>query len=233
MSERRIVKNFLPEQNGFHFSNWFADVPLEFKVAGIDLHVGSARNGVCGGMIYAACDLFYSAKLPPPEKSAPDNGILFKYLCQRLLESFALPFGPLLYYYWMNPAVRDAVESPGAIFKSIRSRAWKMIRIEWKKIKQEIDQDRLAPIGIILAKSWKPADLGKNHQVLVYGYELDGDMAKLLIYDPNAPDNNDASISLRIADPYHKIEGIYAHSGRKVANLYCFFMTRYRYKNPG
>ena len=112
MSQLKTVRNFRPSQNGFHFSNSFIDVPYDFKVLGVPIRSGHAYNGMCGGMIFAVCDLFYAGKQPPDDRFSPSKGQFFTYLCQRLIDSFALPFGPLKYYIWMNPTVKDTQVDP-------------------------------------------------------------------------------------------------------------------------
>ena len=107
-----------------------------------------------------------------------------------------------------------------------------MICLEWPKIKAEIDNDRLCTIGLILLKSWAPSDLGKNHQVLVYGYELEEDALKLMIYDPNSPGDDGSYISISLADPTQSTPAVYANSGGKIEEALCFFKTNYRFKNP-
>ncbi len=201
MSERKVVHGFTPSQNGFRFTNSFIDVPYQIKELGIPLRLGHACNGMCGGMIFTVCDLFYAGKKPPSDRFTPSEGLLFDYLCQRLFDSFALPFGPFQYYVWMNPTVRDAQGQKSGLSLAAHSRAWKMVCQEWPRIKAEIDHDRLCSIGLVLLKSWAPGDLGKNHQVLVYGYELDEDAVKLSIYDPNSPGDDGAYLSASLADP--------------------------------
>ena len=232
MKLTKVVSGFKPSQNGFQFANSFIDVPYDFKVLGVPIHTGHAYNGMCGGMIFAVCDLFYAGKLPTPDRFTPSGGPLFNYLCRRLIDSFALPFGPLQYYVWMNPAVKDAQWQKGGFSLSTHSRAWKTIRQEWPKIKDEISNNRLCTIGLILLKSWTPGDLGKNHQVLVYGYELDGEALKLMIYDPNAPGDDSSSLSVNLADPGLFSPVVYANSGGKIKDALCFFKTYYRFTDP-
>jgi hypothetical protein len=229
---KKIVQNFLPSQNGFHFPNCFADVPYEFKLLGINVQGGHAINGMCGGMIYATCDLFYAGRLAPEQRVAPDKGPLFKALCQRLIESFALPFGPLRYYFWMNPRVADRDEDLPKVSLVTHGRAWQAIAVEWPAIRREIDANRLCPIGIILLKSWNPDNLGRNHQVLVYGYELEGDDLKLLLYDPNSPGDDRVYLALNVAEPRKRVAITYANSLGKMGEVLCFFKTRYKLKVP-
>lgn len=232
MSQIKMVTGFKPSQNGFRFANAFIDVPYDFKVLGVPVQTGHAYNGMCGGMIFTVSDLFYSGQQPPDDRFTPSKGPLYNYLCQRLIDSFALPFGPVQYYVWMNPTVKDAQVPAAGFGLAANSRAWKMICEEWPKIKVEIDRDRLCTIGLILLKSWMLGDLGKNHQVLAYGYDLDGDALKLNIYDPNAPGDDGASLSVSLADPGRSSPVVYANSGGKVRDALCFFKTAYRAKTP-
>ncbi len=80
------VPGFLPSQSGFHFANnWPLDtvypvvtLPIVGTIAG-----GDAGNGLCGGFVLAALDLFlHSPRLfPPPNTDRPANGsMLFSYI---------------------------------------------------------------------------------------------------------------------------------------------------------
>ena len=57
------------------------------------------------------------------------------------------------------------------------------------------------PLALNLIKSLNPGEMGNNHQVLSWGYDLDGDDLSILIYDPNCPDDNDIRIELNIGNP--------------------------------
>lgn len=232
MSMWKVVHGFKPSQNGFLFANTFIDVPYDFKLLGVPIRIGHACNGMCGGMIFTVCDLFYAGKRPPLDKFSHSEGPLFNHLCQRLFDSFALPFGPFQYYVWMNPTLRDAQGEKRGFSLEANGRAWKMICQEWPEIKAEIDNDRLCTIGLILLKSWAPGGLGKNHQVLVYGYELEEDLVKLMIYDPNSPGDDSAYLSVSLADPALYAPAVLANSGGKIEQVLCFFKTDYRFKNP-
>jgi hypothetical protein len=183
-------------------------------------------------MIFTVCDLFFAGKRPPPDRFSHSEGPLFNYLCQRLFESFALPFGPFQYYLWMNPTIRDVQGEKSGFSLAANSRAWKMICQDWPEIKGEIDNDRPCTIGLILLKSWALGDLGKNHQVLVYGYELEEDALKLMIYDPNSPGDDGSNISVSLADPALSSPVVYANSGGKIKEALCFFKTKYKFKDP-
>src|SRR5205807_833121 len=57
-------------------------------------------------------------------------------------------------------------------------------------VRAALDRGELCVLGLIRAQSSDPRDLGKNHQVLAYGYDLDDAVGRLTVrlYDPNHPD---------------------------------------------
>lgn len=230
MTLRLSVVNFAPSRNGFHFPNLFPAVPYEFKWWGIPITTGAANNGVCGGMIYTVVDLYQAGLLPPADTIAPASGPLFLYLCQRLIDSFDIPLAVAKYYYYMNPMQPRADQTINLGFFSLvrRGLSGVMIREEWPKIQKDISQNRLCPIGIILQNSWNPNDMGRNHQVLVYGYELNEEDLRLLIYDPNSPDDDGASIAIKLSDPAVPQAAVYSCSSHQIGEIFCFFRTRYR-----
>ena len=55
-------------------------------------------------------------------------------------------------------------------------------------IRQDIDAGILSPMALIRIKSHDPFDMGHNHQVLAYGYELESELSGMLyVYDMNCP----------------------------------------------
>ncbi|HKR59802.1 MAG TPA: hypothetical protein VJS64_08695, partial [Pyrinomonadaceae bacterium] len=98
------VPGFQPSTSGFHFTNSFPSVPYTtINVGGIQVPIGDASNGMCGGMAHAARD-YHEAGIPvPPDLTAPSSGPLFNYLSKRLFDSFSLPAGPLRYVHLMDP----------------------------------------------------------------------------------------------------------------------------------
>jgi hypothetical protein len=94
----KMVAGFLPSRCGFHFSNSsFPHVPHgKINLFGKEIAIGDAANGLCGGMVFAACDYFESRISIPPDRVAPSSGRLFDYIVKRLYDSFnlLLPPGP-------------------------------------------------------------------------------------------------------------------------------------------
>jgi hypothetical protein len=209
------VPRFLPTQHGFRFPNSFASQPL-FHVPlppfrGIP--IGNAKNGLCGGMIFAARDFFESGCPLPEIKELPRYGEpLYAYLVRRLFDSFDLPSGPVKYYRWM--ANRDD--------KALIQRT---LNDEWPRVRADLDAGRLVPLGLVRLKSRDPRRMGENHQVLAYGYGLDEDSGSLMIgvYDPNHPGRNDVTLALNVKDQ----GAIIASTGERVRG---FFRTPYRYR---
>jgi hypothetical protein len=200
------VPGFLPSVNGLHFVNMFpqgpvvlVDLPPFGKVA-----LGDASGGLCGGMVFTVRDVFDTPGLAPLADTAipgPETP-LFKYIAARLVDSFDLPHaGFAKYYDWMIAPDHDMGFPP---FFVVRGIAWKTIVEEWNvRIQRDLDAGQLCPLGLVTVASSNPGDMGHNHQVLAYGYDLDDTHLTLHIYDPNTwpATADDVRISLSLANP--------------------------------
>jgi hypothetical protein len=248
---RVMVPGFLPSTSGFHFSNSnFEHVPdITINIMGQQIRIGDAANGLCGGMVFAARD-YFEADIPiPSETTNPSSGTLFDYMVRRLFDSFNLylplpplpplpgifftptpPFGPGPYTYMhlMNPALPDHETVASKVGFSYRGRAWVTIMDEWPKIKADLDSGRLSPTALVEIKSLDPTQMGNNHQVLTYGYELDGADLLMRLYDPNYPDDDTVTMSLNIAAP----EQTTSISNSVVETVWCFFRPAYIFSFP-
>jgi hypothetical protein len=227
------VDGFTPSTSGFHFANsgWPHVPVMNIKVGPVSIPIGDAANGLCGGMAFAARDYFEAGRTPPETTVAPGDGPLFGYIARRLIDSFDLagfPPGPTIYLRLMDPLLPDHETWASAIGLVPHSRVWIMIKNEWPKIRSDIDQGRLSPLGLIKVKSANPLNLGRNHQVLAYGYDLDGTALTLHIYDPNYPDDDAVTLSLDIGNPAHPTAVRYSPG----ETIYCFFRTGYSHKEP-
>jgi hypothetical protein len=218
------VPGFLPSTRGLHFPNSFPHVPhLEIDLpCGRTVPVGDAADGLCGGMAYAVRDLFESGADPPALTEPPGDGPLFRYLVDRLLDSFNLPFGPATYLKLMDPALPDGDAA------TVRGRAWRMVRLEWPAIRGDLDRGTLSPLGLVRTKSRDPRDLGKNLQVLAWGYDLEGSRLTLRLYHPNHPDDDDVTMTLDVGRPRWPT-GVRCSPGGAV---WCFFRTAYGFRDP-
>jgi hypothetical protein len=224
------ISGFLPSTSGFHFSNsTFPHVPdLTIDVLGQQIPIGDANNGLCGGMVFATRDYFEAGIPIPSDTTNPSSGPLFDYLVKRLFDSFNLPTGPVVYMSLMDPALPDHETSMSNAGLAPRGRAWIMINNEWPKIQADLDCGHPSPVGLIEIKSLDPFQLGHNHQILAYGYDLNGSDLTIYLYDPNHPDNDNVTMSLSIADPQHTTPVTYS-TGETV---WCFFRPDYAFSNP-
>jgi hypothetical protein len=230
------VPGFTPSVNGLHFVNAFPhepDVAVDAPPFG-RIEIGDASNGLCGGMVATVCDVFATPGMaPPPDTAPPAQGSpLFRYIVARLIDSFDLPnAGFMKYYDWMLTSDHDIGWPPFFIRHGL---AWKTIVEEWPAtIRPELDAGRLCPLGLVTTASPDPTQLGQNHQVLAYGYDLDDTSnLSLLIYDPNTPPGSadDVRIGFSLADPSHTTP--ISHNvgiGHPIRGL---FRAPYRFHDP-
>jgi hypothetical protein len=103
-----------------------------------------------------------------------------------------------------------------------------MVRREWPRVQADLAAGRLATLGLIKVKSSDPCDLGKNHQVLAFGYDLDGSDVSLHLYDPNYPNDDQVTLAFSTANPDMPTLITYSPS----ETVYCFFRTRYIARTP-
>lgn len=220
------VPGFLPSRSGFHFPNRFSKAPVaELRLAGLRLPVGNASRGLCGGMVFAARDIFEAGRLPPAVATAPTRGTpLFPYLVRRLFSSWGLPFGVLRYFAWSMLPDGDAWVVRGATSRTIRR--------EWPRVRNEVDAGRLCPLGLVRVRSISPWTMARNHQALAYGYDLDeaSGWVHVLVYDPNHPDDDSIRLAFDPGEPPAHREIAYVEGERRVRG---FFVTAYRPPRSG
>jgi hypothetical protein len=219
---------FLPSKNGFHFDNRFEPTPTYLNTFLGPIKIGDASKGLCGGMVFAALDFFNAGMPIPSEENLPENHELFEYVVKRLVQSFDLPFGPMKYIELMHPNYPDGKTSRGRYGVIPAGRAWRMIRVEWPKIKVKLDAGIPCPLGLVRIKSTNLKKLGDNHQVLAYGYELINDELTLYIYDPNYHGKDKVTMSLNISDPDHPTQVRYWRNEK----VNCFFLGDYAFSMP-
>lgn len=152
-----------------------------------------ADSGLCGGMAYAAMDYFYADMLPPvPARdasglaispSAPDDP-LFLFIRRRLLDSFDVTGRGVRWLSYTSPIYPDDDEGVLQSLGVMKGKAWVTYREEWPAIRAQLDQGKLATIGLVQSDEM---DIGKNHQVLAYAYEQSGQVVRLWIYDSRVP----------------------------------------------
>jgi len=228
-----VVDGFAPSSHGFAFPNQF---PENVALTTIDLGVcklpiGDASNGLCGGMAFGARDYFEAGVAIPSDTDPPvgQGNPVYDYLVRRLVDTFDLPHLPATLLAIMNPAYPD---HDGGLLGHMGAdgRARLMARSEFAKIRTAIDAGTPCPICVIKTKAANPAALGQNHQVLVYGYQVDGSQLTLWIYDPNNPGRDDAGFLLDIGHTDRTID-----VGASIADLspvYCYVVTNYQPATP-
>ncbi len=198
----RMVPGFLPSTSGFRFANSFPKVPLRrIGIPGVvSLGIGDASNGLCGGMVFAARDHLEAGVPIPHATTAPSEGPLFEYLVDRLFDSFQLPNGPARYLLLMNPLLSDGETVWSRLGIAPHGRIWRIVHEEWPNVRAEIDAGHPSAVGLVRIRSVDPFDLKHNHQVLAYGYRLEGSALTLHLYDPNRPGDDDVRLSMDLAD---------------------------------
>ena len=157
------------------------------------LPITHADGGLCGGMAYAAMDYFHANQLPPIARTgadglsvAPDSADdpLFQYIRARLLDSFDFTGRGARWLSYTSPIYPDDDEGVTQALGLMKGKSWVTYREEWPRIRNELDQGRLATIGLVQSAAF---DIGANHQVLAYAYEQSGQVVKLWVYDSKIP----------------------------------------------
>jgi hypothetical protein len=223
------VPGFRPSTHGFAFSNSFPSVPhFTIDIAGVQVPIGDASNGLCGGMVFAARDYHEFGLVRPTMTTPPSSGPLYNHFVSRLYDSFNLPGGPVKYLNLMNPDLPDHETWFSMTFGAPRGRAWITIVEEWPRIKADLDTGHLSPMALVLVKSHDPFMMGHNHQVLAWGYDLVGSDLTIHIYDPNSPSYDNATVSLNIGNPTATTAMTYSGGSQ----LWAFFRPDYAPQRP-
>jgi hypothetical protein len=229
------VQGFTPQTSGFRFRNAFARAPIrELRLEGIaTLTIGDAANGLCGGMSFSAADLHRASIAPPSDTSPPLSGsAAFDYIVNRQIASFAGAKVPLRFYRLMDPSrpEREPFWAPWLGWAGVdrHSRTYVMVHEEWPRIRSDLDQGRLSMIGLVRAIDRDPRKLSSNHQVVAYGYDIDGSQVTLRVYDPNWP-GEEVRLGFDAGDPNGSIRPTYSTTD---APLVCFFRAPYEPQDP-
>jgi hypothetical protein len=212
----RVVEGFLPSVNGLHFANSWPPGPtirfgpLDPRIIG----VGDASSGLCGGMCYTVRDLFEGGVVPPLDRTPPENGSpRFKSVVRRQVQS--LDWLRLPIRFWIRTALGGSLGG---------DRAASTFEREWPKVRREIDEGRLAMIGLIRVSGFNPFKLTGNHQVIAYGYDEDGRGVTLRLYDPNWPDRDDVTATIHL-DPALRPTGLEQSTGEKLLGYFSYGYT--------
>ena len=219
MSEN-VVPGFLPSTHGLHFANRYPPGPT-VKVGPLDprwIGVGDASHGLCGGMCFTVRDLFEAGVAVPPDREPPENGSpRFKSIVRRQVQSLDYFRLPIRFYARSAFGHRLGGDRARATFED-----------EWPKVRRQIDEGRLAMIGLIRVAGINPFKLTGNHQVIAYGYAEDGRGVALRLYDPNHPDNDTVTATIKL-DPAVRPTGLEQSTGEPLLG---YFSAPYRGRDP-
>ena len=217
---------FTPQADGFAFDNSWpsapaVSVPTPFGQIGI----GNAAAGLCGGMVFAALDYWHAGRRPPAGRPAAGSP-LYKFIVQRLIDSWHLPAGVAEYYQWMNlPDGDSTVTALGKTLVTQRGVSWRTIAQQWPQVRSSIDGGVPAALGLVTVASANPAQLGANHQVLACGYATTGTEVALDVYDPNSGEASGVHISFDTSDP--GVATTFTHNLNLDRPVRGFFVTGY------
>jgi hypothetical protein len=206
-------KTFLAKERGFQFPNRFdvsdlLDWPLFTKWT----QKRPIIYGLCGGMCFAALDL-YSENKPIPEATTPpaDETPLYQYLRTRQKDSLSL--ATLLKVFLWTWAGDVALARWTA-------------KNEIPRIRASLDEGKPVVLALIRVRRRTPTS---NHQVLAIDYLFDEttNQLELTLYDPNHPGQEPKIL----VDLHHPDQGIQPRQSTG-EDLRGFFVIGYQRKTP-
>jgi hypothetical protein len=212
----RSIPGFLASTAGFHFANRWPSAPtfrFAVRIPGpvpidLELRIGDAANGLCGGMAFATRDRWRRGEKPPPDREPPAEGsALFCEIVGRQIASLEL--GAAVARFYRASAAGD------------RARARIAVRDTWPAIRREIDAGQPAVLGLVHVASADPRRLTANHQVLAYGYGLDAPAGRvsLRIYDPNHPDDDTIRLVVSLDETHTRASFAYVPGDSPVIGI--------------
>jgi len=227
------AEGFLPSRHGFAFDNAWPEQPAVVLPTPFgDIGLGNAGGGLCGGMAFAALDYWLAGRAPGPERPAAGDP-LYRYIVNRLIDSWHVPAGIAQYYQWMSlPDGDNVIKLFGRQVTAERGLGWRTVRVQWPQIKKDLDRGLPVPIGVVTVASKNPKDLALNHQVLAFGYRADGSHTTVRVYDPNRGRRDDITIRMDTSAPAKAVA--FDHNlglGRRPVRG--FFRAAYTPRKPG
>jgi hypothetical protein len=193
---------FSPLTDGFAFTNSWPSAPaISIPTPFGSIGIGNAAAGLCGGMVFAALDYWQAQKPPPGHQPAPGTP-LYQFIVRRLIDSWHVPAGVAEYYQWMNlPDGDSSFTILGRPVVSQRGLSWRTIVQQWPQVKGGLDSGVPVPLGLVTVASTNPGQLGHNHQVLAWGYQVAGPEVTVAVYDPNSGQDDGVHIKFDTSDP--------------------------------
>jgi hypothetical protein len=193
---------FLPSLDGFAYVNrWPSEPDISLPTPLGTINIGNAADGLCGGMVFAALDYWYSGVTPPGEQPAAGTAA-YQFVVRRIIDSWHVPTGVAEYFAWMNLPDGDVgFTAFGHHVVTQHGVSGRTITQQWPLVKADLDRQIPCPLGLVTVASHKPGDLGKNHQVLAYAYSVDGPQVTVDVYDPNSGQDDGVSITFDTSQP--------------------------------
>jgi hypothetical protein len=224
---------FVPSQHGFAFDNaWPKQPAVVLPTPFGDIGIGNAGGGLCGGMAFAALDYWLAQKEPSAER--PSVGApLYRYIVDRLIDSWHAPAGVAQYYQWMSlPDADNVIRFFGRQVVAERGLGWRTVRVQWPQIRRDLDRGLPVPIGVVTVASKNPKDLALNHQVLAVGYRAEASRVTMQVYDPNRGRRDDIAIHMDTSAPAKAVA--FEHNlGLGTRPVRGFFRAMYTQGAPG
>jgi hypothetical protein len=214
-----VKTGFEPARHGFKFRNRFHGGQVVSELAaqgrlqdqiGINLPkevLALARGanfwgsfGLCGGMSWAALDLFSSGETPPADTRPPVGGTeLFRKLVRRQADSMVKT--ELLRKVLIWQLLPDSSQWWGFLLDNVGNLVEKR---EWPRLQAALDARK--PQSLCLIRSRGIGEIANNHQVVATGYETGPDGRVIVhIYDPNHPGTS-PSLSFRRGGEGNRID---------------------------
>jgi hypothetical protein len=223
------VPNFLPSTNAplFRNSPWPAGTNLNISIMGLPpVAIDATQMGLCGGMSFLARDIYEASTEQLRNRvSSRIPAALAQHLLGRLIQSF--DGGPVV-ARWLSDTQalnHDTIFRGAGLYRRTLG--------ECPAVMADIDGGVLCPIGLILIESFGPWDVFQNHVVLVWRYELNGDMLTLFTYDCNEPGRDDITITLDISSPVPaKTITTNGTDGPNPGSIRGFFRLPYTHADP-
>jgi hypothetical protein len=193
---------FSPLTDGFAFTNSWPSAPVvSIPTPFGNIGIGNAAAGLCGGMVFAALDYWHAQEPPPVNQPAPGTP-LYEFIVRRMIDSWHVPAGVAEYYQWMNLPDGDSTFSIfGRTVISQRGLSWRTIVQQWPQVKTSLDTGVPVPLGLVTVAGANPGQLGDNHQVVAWEYQLTGTEVSIGVYDPNSGQDDGVHIQFDTSDP--------------------------------
>lgn len=171
-----------PSEHGFRFVNRFTASPLPMLERTLGIRLDAF--GLCGGMSFAAADLFLASRPRPDADTPPPAGSpLYEYIYRRQIDSLGgLAIQGARFALWMD--------LPTGGIAGVRKRSFD----ELTAIRASLDAGVPVVLGLVYVSARDRRPAWNNHQVLAYAYEAGGDRISFRIYDPNYPGRDDVTI---------------------------------------